>query len=197
MPKNQDIKSETIKNTFTDRDITLLFMHVYGTKSKYYYLEHFQYSRSPIVASFEAQQHKDLPSKKACLEKEYNSNRPNCLEKVKEYFRDETYDAIITAPSQSNLHKDFFDTIINVTNGKELFKFNKGIKAAETKDFCIYCRNFSITEKPDPENIALESILIVDDVYADGKTVGAIIKKLKKNKITVKKIEVFTPLRVG
>lgn len=193
---NQDIKSETIKNTFTDRDITLLYMHVYGTKSKYYYLEHFQYSRSPIVASIEVQQPNDLPSKRACLEKEYNSNLPGCLEIVKEHFCDKSYHAIITAPSCSNLHKDFFDTIKDVTNGEELFKFKKGIKAAETKDFCLYCRNFSMTEKLYTEKKELNSILIVDDVYAEGKTIGAIIKKLRCNNISVDEIFVFTPLRI-
>ncbi len=196
MDQNPDIKSKPMINTFTNREITLLYMHVYGTNSKFKYLEHFQYSNNPNVEAFEAQQQKDLPSKKARFEKEYNSNLQKCLEKVEEYFRGKSYDAIITAPSKSNLHKDFFEKIKAVTNSKELFKFKKEEKAAIIKDFCCYYRNFSIIEKPDSENLALASILIVDDIYADGKTVGAIIKKLtaQENNIKLDKIVVFTPL---
>lgn len=194
MKENKFVKPKRMKNRYARRMLTLLHCREISndklkTDRKLEFLDYIQNSRSDTGKSNpEALNHKkDF----------YGKNVDKFADSVSEFFCNTRYDAIICAPSSTKMHQPFFDAINKVVKCSLTLEFEKSKRAGVCKTFKEYNRGFKITTSCSLIPTTLEKILIVDDMYADGKTVGAIIKKLKKNKITIKKIEVFTPLIVG
>lgn len=194
MTENKFVKLKRVNNRYARRIVTLLYSREFPNNKlksdkNFNFLDYIQNSRSDTGASNTdiLDHNKDFYYK---IVKDFAA-------KVSESFVNKSYCAIIKAPSSTNLHQDFFDAINKVVAYCLRLEFEKSKSAGVCKTFREFNKDFKITTPCSLIPTTLEKILIVDDMYADGKTVGAIIKKLKKNKITVKKIEVFTPLIVG
>lgn len=173
-------------NPYAEKELNLYYLREFGNilDSSYNYLDYIHKSRSK---NFTDAQKKDA-------EKLYNGNLNKCIDDIKKIFSGKSYDAIISAPSSTDMHKPFYDTLKRVAEDKHSFTFNK-TKSSREK-FCIYYQNFDIIQFSVSDTF-LNKILIVDDMYAVGKTTGAIINKLEENKVILDKIDVFTPLIKG
>lgn len=175
-------------NPYAEKKLNLFYLREFGNilDSSYNYLDYIHKSRSK---NFTDAQKKDA-------EKLYNGNLNKCIDDVKKIFSGKSYNAIISAPSSTDMHKPFYDTIKRVAEDKHSFTFNKTKRTGECKTFEEYYMGFEIIEPCEME-ISLNNILIVDDMYARGWTTGAIIKKLGEYKVTSGNIFVFTPLVNG
>lgn len=184
------IKSMKKNNPHAEKEINLHFLRTFNGYEKIYkYLEHIHISRSSNPAITEEY--------KKYLEQLFNSNLNACVANVGNYFNNKTYNAIICAPSSTQMHKPFYDSIINGTGVKHSYEFEKTTSAGASKKFCEYYQHFEIKKPFIPIDSPLKKILIVDDMYARGYTTAAIINKLEENNIIVEIIDVFAPLIKG
>lgn len=189
--------------------IYLLYLHKYlDRKSNYRFLEYIHTSRSPEYTDNCLQLGGDYEKEMKIQKENYYKCLPCYLEELNKYFKDNNnlYDAIVYAPSCSNMHLPFFVEVVKGIKFGTIVEFSKSKSAGKSKRFKTFYKHFNL-ETPVAhikknlgkyawDDVVIEKLLIVDDMYAVGKTVGAIIKKLTapENKIKVEKIDVFTPL---
>lgn len=196
-------------NPHAGRTINLLYLRKYlGDKSKYQYLDYIHISRSPDFKTECTRQGWDYENIKRIKKDKYYEFLCDYLEELIKYFKDNNniYDVIVYAPSCSNMHLPFFVEVVKGIKFGTIVEFSKSKSAGKSKRFKTFYRHFNLETPVNQikrnlagnvwDDLVIEKLLIVDDMYADGKTVGAIIKKLTEpgNEITIKEIDVFTPL---
>lgn len=185
-------------NPYAEKEINLHYIRKFNDLGRRYkYIEHLHFSRSENANDIVAQQDGYTQNFLIDIERSYKANLKTCLDEVSNYFKNKIYDAIICAPSSTQMHQPFYDAIIDGTGGKHSFEFQKTKSAGASKNFCEYYQQFEIKKPFIQINTPLNKLLIVDDIYARGYTTGAVINKLEENNINVEIIDVFTPLIKG
>lgn len=188
-------------NPHVNRELTLFYLREYNniTNSNYSDLDYIHNCRSKVGVN--------NPEILADRKVDYYNQRQNCLTKVGEYFRGKKYNAIVYAPSCTNMHLPFFVEVIKVIEFGTIIEFSKSKSAGKYKRFKSFYKHFKLETPVDQikrnlgsigsDDLEIKKLLILDDMYADGKTVGAIINKLGEYHVKVNEINVFTPLIRG
>lgn len=182
-----------LNNPNTSGDITLIYMREFDNRknTNYCFLDYIHNCRSKVGVN--------NPEILAYRKATYYTERGNCVNEVSKYFCDKVdkvYDAIIYAPSSTNMHLPFYIAIekeVKYNNCR--IEFFKDKSAGASNDFNEFYCGFKLETPITQIKNDLDRILIIDDMYARGFTTAAIIRKLECNGITVKKTEVFAPLK--
>ncbi|MCU7495160.1 MAG: hypothetical protein HF314_18520 [Ignavibacteria bacterium] len=172
--------------------ITLIYLRKYDNQldNSFSQVDYLHTSRSPAFQS-----DKQLSENKRL---QYESGINSCVNKILETSAKwEDADIIVSAPSKSDYQKPYFDKVkLKTFNAKDLTeKFSKGIRAGDPGNFKKFYSEFHF-DKKEMKPIHYNKLLIVDDVYSDGKTVSAIVNKLVSAEITFNSYFVICPLLI-
>lgn len=180
----------------TKTKVTLFYLSKYDDNNAYKSLDYLQFVRSPAGKKYAQINPEYLQLK----ESSYNNNLNSFVKKTADLLaNDKEFNIIVSPPSKSNYQKPYYDEIkAKYPHAKVItncFSKISGKSAGNETTFDEFYNDIEYKFDCLKEG-TYNSLLIIDDVFATGKTTAAIIKRLSSNNIIFNNYYVICPLYV-